>query len=143
MRVDMYVIEDDNPKALFHVAVRLLEKAYKQNLRALVLCAHEEEARALDDYLWTYQAASFLPHSLLDEAPEDLNPPIQITASKHAPSTSFDLMLNLCDDIPNAGITCTRLLDLVPHHAKEAGRTRYRAYREQGYPLNNHKIKSP
>jgi DNA polymerase III subunit chi len=142
MRVDMYVIEDDNPKALFHVAVRLLEKAHKQNLRALVLCAHEEEARALDDYLWTYQATSFLPHSLLDEIPENLNPPIQITANNDAPGASFDLVLNLSDDIPNTNITCTRLLDLVPAHAKEAGRTRYRAYREQGFTLNNHKIKS-
>lgn len=141
MRVDIYILEDDNPKALFHVAVRLLEKACKQNLRALVLCAHEEEARALDDYLWTYQATSFLPHSLLHEIPEGLNPPIQITASKHAPGAPFDLVLNLCDDTPNADITCTRLLDLVPHHAKEAGRARYRAYREQGFTLNNHKIK--
>ena len=44
------------------VLPRLLEKAYAAGHRILVHCADAEQQKRLDQQLWTYDAASFLPH---------------------------------------------------------------------------------
>lgn len=143
MRVDFYVIEDEHEEALFRVASRLLEKSYAQNLRAWVLCADEHAANRLDTYLWTYKDTSFLPHSIAGEAPEGLNPPIQISANKMPTDHHFNLLFNLRENTPENCETFERVLDLVAHDAKDVGRARYRAYREQGFELHKHTISSP
>ncbi len=141
MRIDFYVINDEHPDAPRRVAARLLEKAYTQNLRAWVLCANQTEAEALDNWLWTYKLNGFLPHSLSTAIPEGLNPPIQISSDNTAPSeNTFDLLLNLREDIPAHHQAFTRILELVPHHQKQAGRTRYKTYRDQKLTINNHNV---
>jgi len=118
----------------------LLAKAYAGGLRAWVLCADEHVANTLDTYLWTYQDTSFLPHSIAGEAPEGLNPPIQISAHSMPEDKSFSLLLNLRETTPENCEAFERVLDLVAHDAKDAGRARYRAYREQGFELHKHMI---
>jgi DNA polymerase-3 subunit chi len=141
VRVDFYVIEDEHPDALFRVASRLLAKAYAGGLRSWVLCADAQAARELDTYLWTYQDDSFLPHSLAGEAPEGLNPPIQISAgSMPAEDQNFNLLLNLRENTPEHYQPFERVLDVVAYDAKEAGRVRYRAYRAAGVTLHKHTI---
>ena len=140
MRVDFYVIEDEHDEALFRVASRLLAKAYTQDLRSWVLCADEQAACTLDTYLWTYKDNSFLPHCIAGEAPEGLNPPIQISANNMPEDDSFNLLLNLKETTPEHCEAFERVLDVVAYDAKEAGRARYRAYREQGCELHKHNI---
>jgi len=141
VRVDVYVIEDEHADALFKVASRLLTKAYAGGLRAWVLCNDDNDANTLDHYLWTYNNSSFLPHSLAGDAPEGLNPPIQISTNSMMPTDdSFNLLLNLAENTPDHCGAFERILDVVPHHAKTAGRARYRAYRDQGFTLHKHNI---
>jgi len=141
MRIDFYVINDAHPDAPRRVAARLLEKAHAQNLRAWVLCANQTEAELLDDWLWTYKPNGFLPHSLTSAIPEGLNPPIQISSDNTAPSdNTFDLLLNLREDISTHHQAFTRILELVPHHQKQAGRARYTIYRDQNLIINNHNV---
>lgn len=141
MRVDFYVIEDEHQDALFRVASRLLAKSYAGGLRAWVLCADEQAAITLDAYLWTYQDDSFLPHSLAGEAPEGLNPPIQISSgSMPTQEQHFNLLLNLRESTPENYQQFERVLDVVAYDAKEAGRARYRAYRAQGVTLRKHSL---
>jgi DNA polymerase III subunit chi len=143
VRVDFYVIEDEHEEALVRVASRLLAKAYAGGLRAWVLCADEHAASTLDTYLWTYKDNSFLPHSIAGEAPEGLNPPIQISTNSMPEDNSFNLLLNLRETTPENYEVFERVLDVVAHNAKDAGRARYRAYREQGLELHKHAISSP
>ena len=141
MRIDFYVIEDEHPDAPRRVAARLLEKAYAQNLRAWVLCANQAEAEALDDWLWTYQKNSFLPHSLASAIPEGVNPPIQISTENTAPTNhTFDLLLNLGEDIPTDHLNFKRVLDLVAPHQKESGRVRYKSYKNQSATIQTHTV---
>lgn len=143
MRVDFYIIEDEHAEALFRVASRLLSKAYAGGLRAWVLCSSENEATALDAYLWTYQNNSFLPHSLAGETPEGLNPPIQISADSMPQDHRFNVLLNLRKTTPENCEVFERVLDLVAHDTKDAGRARYRAYQKQDFTLHKHTISSP
>ncbi len=140
MRVDVYVIEDEHHEALFRVASRLLEKTYASGLRTWVLCANEHTTHALDDYLWTYKNSSFLPHSIAGQAPEGLNPPIQISTKSIKKEHDFHVLLNIRESTPEHCEGFERVLDLVTHQAKEAGRARYRTYRAQGFILHMHTI---
>jgi len=141
VRVDFYVIEDEHQGALFRVASRLLAKSYAGGLRAWVLCADDQAASTLDAYLWTYQDDSFLPHSLAGEAPEGLNPPIQISSgSMPTQELDFNLLLNLRESTPENYQQFERVLDVVAYDAKEAGRARYRTYRAAGVTLHKHSL---
>jgi DNA polymerase III subunit chi len=59
------------------VLPRLLEKAYAAGHRTLVHCADTEQLKRLDQHLWTYDEASFLPHGSEDKALQ----PILLTLS--------------------------------------------------------------
>ena len=41
---------------------KIIEKAYEQNKRCLLLCNSEEEVELFDSKLWTYSKLSFIPH---------------------------------------------------------------------------------
>jgi DNA polymerase III subunit chi len=141
MQVDFYLIQDEHPDALRRVAARLLEKAYAKNLRAWVVCANQADAEALDDWLWTYRADSFLPHCLASTIPEGLNPPIQIsTDTAAAQESAFDLLFNLSETMLDNIQTFQRVLELVAPHQKTAGRTRYKAYQQQNMTLKHHQV---
>lgn len=141
MRIDFYVIQDEHPDALRRVATRLLEKAYAQSLRIWVICPNQAEAEALDDWLWTYKANSFLPHCLTSAIPEGLNPPIQISLGNSTPpKNAFHLLLNLSENTPDNIQHFDRVLDLVAHHQKDAGRKRYKAYQTQQAELHHHSV---
>ncbi len=49
---------------LDQVLPQLLEKTLERGWRAIVCSASDERLAALDDRLWTYSDASFLPHGL-------------------------------------------------------------------------------
>jgi DNA polymerase III subunit chi len=141
MRIDFYVLKDEHPDALRRVATRLLEKAYAQSLRTWVVCANQAEAEALDDWLWTYKDNSFLPHCLTSAIPEGLNPPIQISSDHNAlPKNEFNLLLNLSEKTPENIQHFDRVLDLVAHHQKDAGRKRYKAYQKEQADFYLHNV---
>lgn len=141
MRIDFYLIQDEHPDALRRVATRLLEKACAQQLRTWVVCDNQADAETLDDWLWAYEADSFLPHCLANCIPEGLNPPIQISTDTTAvaPNT-FDLLLNLSEKKPDNIEGFQRVLELVAPHQKAAGRTRYKAYQQENVTLNHHQV---
>ena len=49
---------------------KLLEKALERGMRALVVAGSRERAAQLDELLWTYDPASFLPHGAAGLDPE-------------------------------------------------------------------------
>jgi DNA polymerase III subunit chi len=140
MRIDFYVIADEQSDALRRVATRLLEKANTQNLRTWVVCASQAEAQALDDWLWTYKPNRFLPHCLASDIPEGLNPPIQITSDNTITNNHFDLLLNLSENSPKNLNDFDRILDVVAAHQKKSGRERYKAYQKQNLTLFHHNV---
>ena len=49
-------------RSLESVLPKLLEKAFAAGHRILVRCRDAEQLAMLDEHLWTYEDASFLPH---------------------------------------------------------------------------------
>ncbi|HVU40957.1 MAG TPA: DNA polymerase III subunit chi [Rhizomicrobium sp.] len=50
-------------RALEDVLPKLVETSLERGWRALIRCDSAERAEALDNLLWTYDEASFLPHA--------------------------------------------------------------------------------
>jgi len=73
------------------VLPRLLEKAYAAGHRILVHCADAEQLKHLDQHLWIYEDASFLPHGSDDKALQ----PILLSTSQAERANGPDLLAAL------------------------------------------------
>ncbi len=140
MRVDFYLLTNSEPQAAWLVACRLLEKAYLRNHRVFVYCDHQEDARLLDELLWTYKEDSFIPHNLQGEGPEP-PPAVQIGFGPE-PRGFNDILINMARTIPPFHSRFRRIIEIVGNQddAKAISRDHYREYRTKGFELNTHPI---
>jgi DNA polymerase III subunit chi len=141
LRVDFYVIEEAAPAARLKVACRLAEKAYLASQRTLIWHTDRAELAALDDLLWTFADGSFVPHEWLtsNAAAET---PVLLSAGQ-APTEAFDFVVNLAaDPLPFLHLT-RRIAEIIDGDAgrRQAGRVRFKAYRELGITPTTHTLR--
>ena len=139
-QVDFYVLSESASGDRYQLACRLVEKIYRQGRRILIQMASDEEAAHLDRLLWTYREGSFLPHGRTDKVDCTVTP-ILINRTQD-PGDEHDVLINLCPETPEFFSRFERVAELIDHDplVKQAGRQRFRFYRDRGYPLNNHEI---
>lgn len=140
MRVDFYLLQENQPQIGWLTACRLLEKAYLRKHRVFVLCNNQEDALLLDELLWTFKEDSFIPHNLQGEGPEP-PPAIQI-GYEGKPQGFNDILLNMSSTIPAFHTQFRRIMEIVLNDdaAKEISRQHYREYRNQQFELHTHQI---
>ncbi len=140
MRVDFYLLKDEQPEAPWLVACRLLEKAYYKGHQVFAFCKNQQDAEKLDELLWTFKEESFVPHNLQGEGPEP-PPPIQIGFGAE-PRGFHDILLNMTAEIPAFHGRFKRIIEIVSNNesTREVSRQHYRDYRAKGYQLETHDI---
>jgi DNA polymerase-3 subunit chi len=139
-RVDFYVLSEATSEASLRLACRLAEKAYRMGHRVHIHTDSADQARRLDQILWTFRAGSFLPHALVSEgAPSDY--PIRIGWDPTDPQQG-DVLINLSTAVAPFYATFQRVAELVgPSEAERlAGRDRYRFYRDRGHTPHSHQL---
>ncbi len=136
-RIDFYISPDSHPQARLRLACRLADKAYQRGHGVFVYAPREEDARRLDDLLWTFRAGSFVPHARLEEDPE-----APVLIASQPPEDGGEVLVSLDEGVPPFFTRFTRLVELVSGDAaaRSAGRERFRFYRERGYPLYTHDL---
>ncbi len=137
-RVDFYVIPSADPSARLQVACRLAEKAWRQGMQVYLHCADEAQRSELDDRLWSFRGEAFIPHSL---AEEDAEAPVALGLGE-PPGNHRDLLINLTLEAPGFVANFSRVAELVVEEPaiRQAARDKFRFYREQGYPLQDHRL---
>jgi DNA polymerase-3 subunit chi len=70
---------------------RMLERALEEGSRVLVRAASDEMVAALNELLWTYDDASFLPHGAAGDG-DPMTQPIFLTAEAENPNASTMLV---------------------------------------------------
>ena len=122
------------------VAARIVQKAWAQHGSVRVLTPDAETTALLDRLLWTQSALSFIPHCRLDSADAADTPVIVDDALTHDGTAS--VLINLHPQTPPFFSRFVRLAEIVAtgEPAIEAGRTRYRFYRERGYAMRTHDL---
>ncbi len=135
-RIDFY----SNAEPKLQVACQLAAKAVQQSLRVLILAPDETTARAIDKLLWSVPATGFLPHCMVRDA---LAPETPVLIARDCDTLPHDeVLLNLGADSPAPFSRFRRLIELVASddEDKQAGRDRFRFYRDRGYEIHHHDL---
>jgi DNA polymerase-3 subunit chi len=134
--IDFYFNAEDR----FQVACRLAGKALTQKKKLLIYAPDPETAQRVDRMLWTVPAIAFVPHCRADHALA-ADTPVLIAEDPSVPP-GCELLLNLAQDCPPHFERFERLLEIVSREdgERQAGRSRYRFYKERGYLISDHDL---
>jgi DNA polymerase-3 subunit chi len=123
-----------------HFACRLTEKAYGLNSRVHAHTASAADATRLDQMLWTFRQGSFIPHDLLTGNGQP-RAPISIGSGEHHPEKG-DLLVNLDDSTPEFAQGFERVAEIIggDEASRQAGRERFKHYRDLGIEPETHQI---
>lgn len=141
--IDFYILSAQEPQQRLDFACRLIEKAYRSRCKVYIQLDNLEQAKGLDELLWSFRDSSFIPHCLIgEEGKSDQNnsepPAVTIGFGNQTPN-HFDVLVNLAKDIPETFARYKRVLEIVIQQDEvlESTRQHYRHYKERGYPINN------
>ena len=115
-------------------------------MRNIVVVGSKEFLRELDSQLWTFSASDFLPHAW---GADDfaIETPIVLVESFEAPELDAlphgDVLIHVGRNLPKSveslAARFPRIVEIVSTDEadRQAGRERYKAYRDQGHELHN------
>lgn len=139
-QVNFYTLSSEEEASKLQFACRLSEKAIALGHRVFIQVASEADCKLVDDMLWQFKPASFLPHGIQGSEPaEDV--PIVIGMGD-CPAEANDVLINLrpqaCEQHQQFG----RINEIITadEASLKAGRDRYRFYQAQGYQPETHKL---
>ena len=130
-RIDFYILPDSDAAARLTYACRLAAKAWREGHRIYLHCQDAAQCSALDERLWSFSAASFVPHQLA----EDGNDAPLLLAWGPDAGGEQSLLINLASTVPAFFERFARIAEVVNQDplTRDALRTSYRFYRERGY----------
>lgn len=141
-RVDFYLLNRLIPNGRLLAACRLIQKIHSLGNTALIQTPDLEQAKVLDDLLWTFDQSSFIPHGLTDETTEVASQPVAIG---HHPPSNFrhNVLISLLDTVPDYFDRFQRIAEFIDDNAEDKARARlrFRVYRDFGCTLQTHDIK--
>jgi len=113
---------------------RLLEKVLAADMRAVVMAQSEERVEHLNNVLWTYDPASFLPHGSARDGWAERQP-VWLTETDENPNGARVLVLTdgAASDHVADYARCLDMFDGRDEEAVAAARERWKAYREAGH----------
>lgn len=122
-------------------ACKLAEKAYRQGIYSIIYTASEAHSRIIDDLLWTFRNTSFVPHQITNRQNSPCLQQIFI-CTDFMPDKENLTVINLTDFCPKNPDRCERIFEIVAddESSKQAGRQRYRQYRQLGAKLTTHNL---
>jgi len=131
-RVDFYILPDTGIEQRLLFACRLAEKAFKLGHRVYLHSADSDQARALDDLLWRFAPASFVPHECPQNGAESAAP-VVIGWGEPAPALR-DVLINLDLQVPAFFQRFARVTEIVVQTPTvlHATRAAWRFYQDQG-----------
>ncbi|WP_295880968.1 DNA polymerase III subunit chi [uncultured Thiohalocapsa sp.] len=140
-RVDFYILADGARGDRLTLACRIAERAHGEGRRVLIHAPEPNLARQLDRLLWTFRDASFVPHGLVGETNPAYTP--VLISSDGEPATEDQVLINLSPGVPEFFARFERLCEPLDHDptVRQAGRTRWKYYKDCGYALKHHEIR--
>ena len=119
---------------------RLIEKGYKTRFgKIYVHASNEEQAKLIDDQLWTFRQESFIPHFRLGNEPH--NAPITIGFEAY-PNESYDVIINLSDLAKDTALEPKKIHEIVPssEEKRSLARKKWKTYKDLNYKIKSHKV---
>jgi DNA polymerase-3 subunit chi len=137
-RVGFYVLQSSDGQQRLQLAARLADKAFQQGHRIYIHTGSEQQAREMDELLWSFRPASFLPHGLTGSGQDQR---IAIGWQQQVDQHD-DLLINLGLEIPGFFSRFHRVAEVVTQDPDSlaALRKAWTFYRERGYQLEKHDV---
>ena len=136
-RADFYLIAkprfSEDPLLL---VCELVKKAYAAGQPTLILVRSPEQADALDEKLWEFDDASFIPHQLAGD--EDDSITAVVIAAPGVATADRPLVVNLREEC--APGTYERVLEVVGADPaeREGSRVSWGEYKRRGFEVNKY-----
>lgn len=142
MQVDFYILDKSDIRGKLLFSCRIVQKAFSQGLRILVLTGTEQQSQHMDQLLWTFAQNSFIPHGRSGPQSADWRDyPVQVG---HVPVATelVDVLVNLQEAVSDAVFGYRRVVEMVSddQQDRDRGRARFRTYRARGVEPITHKI---
>ena len=136
--VGFYVVQTSDPGQRLRVAARLADKAFQRGHRVFINATDEAQATELNELLWSFRPASFLPHGLHGQEHSET---IAIGWGQE-PDNHNDLLINLQLGIPSFFSRFARVAEVVTQEPDSlaALRKSWTFYKERGYQLEKHDL---
>src|SRR5450432_1701146 len=134
-RADFYLIAKprfrDDPLLL---VCELAKKAFDSGQSTLILARSLDQAEQLDEKLWEFDEAAFIPHQIAGDDDDAITP--VLIAAPDMQAADRAMVINLRDE-PAPGLF-ERVLEVVPaDEAERAGsRQRWKTYQHAGFEVN-------
>jgi len=136
-RADFYLIDKprfrEEPLLL---VCELAKRAFAAEQPTLVLARSQSQAEALDELMWAFDEAAFIPHQIAGDEDDDVTAVLIVPPGIATPDRP--LVINLRDEC--APGLFDRVLEVVPaDEAERAGsRERWKTYRAAGFEVAKH-----
>lgn len=140
IQVDFYILKPDYPKDMYQFTCSLVEKIYTQGLRSYIHLGSDNEAEHINQLLWTFRQGSFIPHGLLGSTDQKITP--VLLGTQQCPDGNIEVLVNLTYQIPESFEHFHRIAEVINQDPERlnAGRERFRRYRELGHTLKTHEM---
>lgn len=127
-----------------HYLCRLLRKVVGSGKRALVLLPSERMAE-VNHALWAFSQEDFIAHATTQDAASVQQRSLVLLAETVVDAGHAQVLINLRPDMPQGFDVFERVLELVGLEEDErlSARQRWRAYRQQGYALQQFDLAIP
>lgn len=162
MNISFYILSESKAQDILGFICQLTQTALNKSAQSLLILIDKDDEllSTLDEALWSYDVASFIPHQRLSHAtisdPKDASKPVQdyneplapVLLSSYMPADFKGIVLNTTiypvDSFMAATNNAqpTRVLELIkpdPESTQE-GRRKYKAYQQLGYELTHFKV---
>jgi DNA polymerase III subunit chi len=142
VRIEFYVSASSSDADRARLACRLIDKAWSRRQPVFVYEPDAEALAALDTLLWTFSDGSFIPHERLDEGAQAAEAPIVLSSFAPTDDRTNGILLNFAVDVPPFANRFERVIELIDEDPsrREAGRARFRTYRQWGHEPVTHNL---
>ncbi|MCG8413905.1 MAG: DNA polymerase III subunit chi [Pseudomonadales bacterium] len=139
-QVNFYTLSSEEEVSKLQFACRLCEKAIALGHRVFIQVVDDTDCKIVDDLLWQFKAASFLPHAIVGAESDDTVP--ILIGSGDCPADASDVLINLRSEACQQHQQFGRINEIITadEASLAAGRDSYRFYQSQGYQPETHKL---
>ena len=144
--IDFYTLPEGSRTPRLKAICQLVEKAFLGGERVLVWLQDEAQQSSFDDLLWTFGDRAFVPHEPLAAEPAASEAPVQLFAGTSLPAAAmqgaFSTLVTLRVEPSVEALSFGRVVEVVDADpaVRNAGRARFRFYRERGVAPSHHEL---
>ena len=162
MNISFYILSESKAQDILGFICQLTQTALNKSSQPLLILIDKDDEllSTLDEALWSYDGASFIPHQRLLHAtisePKDASKPVQdnseplapVLLSSYMPADFKGIVLNTTIHPVNNFMAATnnaqptRVLELIKPdlESTQEGRRKYKTYQQLGYELTHFKV---